>query len=153
MTTNLQLNFTAQGVDRYFDHYPTEKKQTRIALKVRLADDADLVDVIVDTGAPWSVISPQDFKPIADKAERLRRLDGWLFIRGKAYTGSLYRVPIHLEAIIGQSLEVKATVLVPSIPPEEEWVNPNFLGLQGFLDQIRWACDPFSNWFFFAPLF
>jgi len=153
MTTKLQLGFIAQGAERYFEHYPTEKKQARIAIKVRLADDPDLIDVIVDTGAPWSVISPQDFKPIADKAERLRRLDGRLVMRGKAYTGWLYHLPIHLQAMIGESLEVKATVLVPSIPPEEEWENPNFLGLQGFLNQIRWGSDPFSNWFFFAPLF
>jgi hypothetical protein len=52
----------------------------------------------------------------------------------------------------GDDLEIPATVFVPTIPPGETWLHPNFLGLTGLLDRIRFAVDPAENTFYFGPL-
>jgi hypothetical protein len=37
---------------------------------------------------------------------------------------------------------VEATVFVASLQPEDEWTEPNFIGLKGCLDRMRFAVDP-----------
>jgi len=50
----------------------------------------------------------------------------------------------------GQDLEIEATVFVPTLPPGETWRHPNFIGLSGFLERIRFAVDPEENAFYFG---
>lgn len=147
----LDLNTFARGAVHYLDHYLNDQKQVRIVLNVHFPGILTPVPAITDTGGAWSVISPGLFEKIANQAEPLRRIT--LNIRGSSYQGWLYRVTIRLEARIGESIDVDATVFVPDVPSGEWWHYPNFLGLQGFLDRFRWAVDPASNLFFFGYLF
>ena len=57
---------------------------------------------------------------------------------------------IGLEAERGESLDIEATVFVPILPPGETWLHPNFIGLDGFLNRIRFAIDPEENAFYFG---
>lgn len=50
----------------------------------------------------------------------------------------------------GLDLEVDATAFVPTLPSGERWPDPNFLGLSGFLERIRFAIDPAENAFYFG---
>lgn len=58
---------------------------------------------------------------------------------------------IGLEAEKGESLTVDATVFVPKLE-DQEWRHPNFIGLSGFLERIRFAIDPDNNYFYFGAL-
>jgi hypothetical protein len=49
-------------------------------------------------------------------------------------------------------LDIEATVFIPNLSVDEEWLYPNFIGLDGFLNRIRFAVDPASNLFFFGKL-
>ena len=114
-----------------------------------LANQREPIPFIVDTGAPWCVLNPLEFEKIADQAEPIEEVtDRPLNIRGNSYTGCLCRLSIWLPALLGESLEVDATVFVP----DEEWFYPNFIGLDGFLNRIRFAVDPKNNLFFFGAL-
>jgi len=46
---------------------------------------------------------------------------------------------------------VQATFFIPALLPGESWNFPNFLGLDGFLNRIRFAVDPAENIFYFGP--
>jgi len=140
-----------QGAMYYFDHYTTDDL-VRLVLNIYLANQQKPISAIVDTGAPWCVLKPALLEKIESRIEPIRPLDRPLYIRGTAYVGWLYHVPIRLEAIFGESLEVGATALIPELPPDEEWLYPNFIGLDGFLNRIRFAVDPASNLFFFGEL-
>ncbi|NDJ76943.1 MAG: hypothetical protein GYB65_11865 [Chloroflexi bacterium] len=61
-------------------------------------------------------------------------------------------MPISLEAEVGQSVTVEATVFVPRVNAGEPPLPLNFLGLIGFLDQIRFAVDPAHNQFYFGTI-
>ncbi len=147
----LGLDTFAQGAMRYFDHYSNEKT-VRIVLNVYLADHPEPISAIADTGAPWCVLNPFMFKKVAHLAESMYTLDSPLNIRGLNYTGWLYQLPMRLEALIGESLDIVGTAFVPDLPPGEEWLYPNFIGLDGFLNRIRFAVDPANNLFFFGEL-
>jgi hypothetical protein len=41
-------------------------------------------------------------------------------------------------------------LFVPEMEPDEVWSYPNFLGLSGFLDRIRFAVDASDNAFYFG---
>jgi len=119
-------------------------------LYVYLANQKISLPFIVDTGARWCVLDPVEFEKIADQAELIHATS--LIIRGESYTGLLYKLFISLPAVIGESLEVDATVFVPDLPVGEDWFHPNFIGLDDFLNRIRFAVDPASNLFFFGTL-
>lgn len=59
---------------------------------------------------------------------------------------------MRFEASIGEPQEVTATVFVPTLHPDDEWRHPNFIGLDGFLNRIRFAVDPATNLFYFGEL-
>jgi hypothetical protein len=148
------LDTFAQGAVKYDDHshHGSNDSLVRIVLPIYLADESEPLSAILDTGAPWCVLNPMEIQRIANKAVPLYAPDEPLLIRGIAYFGWLYRVPIRLEALIGQSLTVEATVFVPTLSPKKEWRYPNFIGLDGFLNRIRIALDPERNLFFFGEL-
>lgn len=140
----------ACGVVRYLDRYGDET-EPRLVIPVRY-NNRELSFAIVDTGAPWCIISPE----IADNLE-IDRTVGYrpsrpLSVRGFRYEGWLCRVPIRFEPSQGQSLDVETTAFIPSLPPGESWPLPNFIGLDGILFRIRFALDPAENLFYFGPL-
>jgi len=105
--------------------------------------------MIVDTGAPWSILDPElakawNFTSEADPAHVAS-----LNIRGETRRGRLIRANIILEATNGEDLSVETTFFVPLIDPDEVWNYPNFFGLSGFLDRFRFAVDASENAFYF----
>lgn len=148
---SLGLDSFAQGVMRYFDSYSNEKT-ARIVLNVYLANYPEPISVIADTAAPWCILNPFIFEKVAHYAESMYMLDLPLNIRGLNYTGQLYQLPMRLEALVGEPLDVVGTVFIPNLSSNEEWLYPNFIGLDGFLNRIRFAVDPANNLFFFGEL-
>lgn len=143
------LNIFAGGAAEYSDYYPEKAEEgPRIVLYVYLANQKMPTPFIIDTGSPWCVLDPAEFEKMADQADSI--YDTSLNIRGESYDGRLYRLFICLPAVIGESLEVDATVFVPELPAGDGWFHPNFIGLKGFLNRIRFAVDPESNLFFFG---
>ncbi|MBM4457122.1 MAG: hypothetical protein FJ011_05055 [Chloroflexi bacterium] len=74
----------------------------------------------------------------------------WLNVRGERFAGRLVRTNLTLLADDGEDLMVEATVFVPILRPEQTWVYPNFLGLDGLLSRIRFAVDPAENVLYFG---
>ncbi len=110
------------------------------------------IPAIVDTGAPWCVLDPDIAEFVIDTALAVHVSERRLLVRGVLYPGKLFRIPFQLNATEGQSLEIEATVFVPTLQPGEQWFLPNFLGLDGFLNRIRFAVDPGENLFYFGPV-
>lgn len=65
--------------------------------------------------------------------------------------GFIVRLNIKLKAEYGADLDVDSTVFVPEV--EEYWGNfPSFIGLNGFLERIRFAIDPNTDTFYFGQI-
>lgn len=142
----------ATGVATYEDFYPGDKENARIVLSVSIAGRIS-TEAIVDTGAPYCILAPQLVKQAGISPDSGYAPTGPLKIRGIFYRGTLHRMSIVLRnEQEGGDLEVPATVFVPTIPQGEPWLHPNFLGLTGLLERIRFAVDPAENAFYFGPL-
>jgi hypothetical protein len=63
----------------------------------------------------------------------------------------LVQVQIELQAHVGQNLAVPATVFIPELEPGQDWNLPNFIGLTGLLERVRFAVDAPENGFYFGP--
>lgn len=129
----------ASGVTRYQDHYPTTPNRSCICVTLDLGHGL-LLPAIVDTGAPWCMFDPEyidalDALPISDQVLHLSTRIGTL-------RGTLHRVELTLHADQGQSLIVETTVFKPLLADGERWSFPNFIGMQNFLDRLRFAVDP-----------
>jgi len=146
----LGLSTFACGGVKYFDTY-ADSPDPRLVLPIRLGTWPSLISAVVDTGAPWCVFDPVLVGNLGSDIEHLQPIRK-LNIRGIAYSGWLYRLPVRLEAMLGQWLEVEATAFIPELSAGQVWPFPNFIGLEGFLSRIRFAMDPSTNFFFFGPL-
>ncbi|MEM7531741.1 MAG: hypothetical protein AAF639_06180 [Chloroflexota bacterium] len=153
MSTHLPLGLDifVQGAVEYLDHYEDDKT-ARIVINIYLADDLKPTSFIVDTGAPWCILDPILFEEVAHYAEPLEMHVMPMSIRGITYQGTLYRLPIRIPAVLGETQEVVATVFIPTLRTGDQWRFPNFIGLDGFLNRIRFAVDPASNLFYFGEL-
>lgn len=141
----------AQGVLTYSDHFGNDP-QTRLVVPI-IVDGQIATAAILDTGAPWCILNPEE----ANALQNFEFFD-WLGeiklrVRGLSYTGQLCRLPVTLVAEIGTNLTIEATFFIPSLKPNEEWLHPNFLGLDSFLHRIRFAVDPQLNHFYFGADF
>jgi hypothetical protein len=139
------------GVLSYQDTYPGQAETSRLVLPLILTGQIT-IQAVLDTGAPWCVLDPEVAEMVitpdlATYAPRER-----LLIRGTRYDGQLCRIRFNLIAEVGNSLEIDATVFVPILRSEESWSHPNFIGLDGFLNRIRFAIDPDENAFYFGPI-
>jgi len=106
---------------------------------------------IVDTGGVYLVCDPQLAEGMNfDPSERLYAVK--LNIRGRVLRGDVYRVSLTLKAEDGHGSEIEATAFVPRLGPGQIWPWPSFMGLQGCLERLRFAIDPGTNTFYFAPL-
>ncbi len=143
----------AIGSTHYDDHYHPDEQQNRIVLTIEpVTNKYSPTKMIVDTGAPWCILDPYlaeawDVTSNSDRAPLTS-----LTIRGETRTGRLLRASILLQATNGEDLTVEATFFIPFIDPDEEWTYPNFLGLSGFLDRIRFAVDASENAFYFGSV-
>jgi len=139
----------AVGMTYYEDYYPGQEQAVRVVLPVTLAGRLT-VYAIVDTGSPWCILEP-DLVALLGTAVQASYTPGEkLMIRGTLYAGRLLRMGISLRAETGTALEVDATVFVPTLTPGDTWPHPNFIGLDGFLNRIRFAIDPTENAFYFG---
>ena len=141
----------ATGVTHYKDNYPGDEKSARIVLPITIEGHVT-VSAIVDTGAPWCVLAPEIIELLRPMVHARYESEDTLMVRGMSYEGQLLRLRVGLEAQSGNSLEIESTVFVPTLPAEQEWPYPNFLGLDGFLNRIRLAIDPAENAFYFGPI-
>lgn len=133
----------------YRDHYPGDSEQTpRIVLSVRVA--AMPIYAIVDTGAPWCVLDPDLMHPLiaCGQAEMLYNVD--YIVRGHKYHGQLVRVAIDFEGEHGFYMRMESTAFVATLDENPPWYHPNFIGLSGCLDRMRFAIDPDENGFYFG---
>ena len=135
----------AQGVTQYDEIVPG-RAGSRIVLWVSLADGT-LHPFVLDTGCPWSILHPAIARLLGNQLDRVERLPGALRVLDGSYRGWLCRTPVVIMASSGDSLEVCPTLFVPD---ESEWSHPNYLGMQTFLDYIRFAVDPAEKTFYFA---
>lgn len=139
----------ATGAAHYEDFYSNEEHAARIVLTVTVARQTT-VQAIVDTGATWCIFAPD---MVQDSAPVNHALGVTLLVRGISYTGKLVRMKIGLRAERGgDDLDVDATVFVPKLPPGAAWPHPNFIGLDGFLNRVRFAVDPSDGIFYFGPV-
>jgi hypothetical protein len=114
----LDLGTFARGAVEYFDHYSGDL-HPRIVVPIQLGNSLLPTFAVVDTGAPWCVLEPKLIKKLSFDVEKLQRVRNPLNIRGIAYSGWLYRIPMSLEASLGERLEIEATVFVPDLLPQE----------------------------------
>jgi hypothetical protein len=101
---------------------------------------------MVDTAAPWCIFEPKIGKLIRESFDRVSA-DVSLSTRLGTFIGSLYRGPLWVPALEGESLDVEATVFV-----SPDWQGPSFIGYQGLLERIRFAVDPETNLFYFGRI-
>jgi len=139
----------AVGSTIYEDYYQGDDRQNRIVLTITPERKKDSpAKMIMDTGAPWCILDPElaeTWDLTSDYAEITK-----LNIRGEVRLGRLLRTNIILRATRGENLKVEATFFVPFMDTDEAWNYPNFLGLNGFLDRIRFAVDATENAFYFG---
>lgn len=147
----LNGNF-ASAFTRYMDHYPGQESHARIVVPIRLENMRHPVLAVVDTGSPWCVLDPEIARQVgvSGQAEYISKEP--IEIRGYKFQGKLVRMGISLEVEEGKNLEIDATVFVPTLLAGEQWRHPNFIGLTGFLERIRFAIDPEENVFYFGPV-
>lgn len=141
----------AQGVVRYSDVDPSQQ-QRRMIVPVTFGDTVTTF-AIIDTGSPWCVLGPDDAKGLTVGYRIEEEGPQTLWLRGGyKCTGWLYRIPVSLEAEEGTGITIEALVFIPKLDASQEWFVPNFLGLDGFLERIRFAVDPEHNLFYFGAL-
>ena len=140
----------AIGVTRYSDHLPGRAFPAQIVLPINLAG-LITIQAVVDTGSTWCVLNPELIGLLGDAVEDTYAPAELLTVRGEHYTGRLVRLPMGLQAEIGDDVEVEATAFVPTLSPDEIWHFPDFIGLVGFLQRIRIAIDPSENVLYFGP--
>ena len=138
----------AVGAVHYEDRYPGHAEHARIVVEVSLAGRLN-TQAVVDTGSPWCIIDPEMAGALGGVIEDTGHEER-LTIRGDAWPGRLGRLQIGLRAEYGDDLWVDATVFTPSDGALERWPYPNFIGLAGFLERVRFAVDPYENLFYFG---
>jgi hypothetical protein len=140
----------AVGSARFEDRYPGDERNARIVLTATL-EGGPSMPMIVDTGTPWCILNPELADAWGITFQETYRPSEQLNIRGIPYTGRLVRAAIVLKATSGEDLALEATIFIPDLALGETWNLPNFLGLDGLLNRIRFAVDPPENTFYFGP--
>ncbi len=143
-------NFAA-GVTYYKDHYPNDEEPSpRMVLELFVVNRT--APFIVDTGAPWCVLDPAIAKSLIDSGYADHMFDARYYVRGYWYAGKIFRINMHLVDYHNpeKHTSIEATVFVPMLDADEEWLHPNFIGLDGFLNRMRFAVDPEENAFYFG---
>ena len=134
------------GRSKFLDSNPeTWEPTAKVYVKVRISGLSRVLFAQIDTGAAWSVLSPE----LAQEAGVSVR-DGRpasLNTRLGKLQGHIVRIPFSLLADEGESLETTGAFFIsPAWLPRQV-----FLGYSGLLDSIRFALDPQVNDFYFGP--
>jgi hypothetical protein len=147
-TLPLGPNQFVQGVIEYSDYDPSQG-HSRIIIPVTF-NDLITTPAIVDTGTPWCVLRPEYAESLNIGALELLETPR-LGIRGISYPGKLFRMGVSLEAARGHGITISAKVFVPDLDDYLDF-PPTFVGLEGFLEMIRFAVDPSRRLFYFGSL-
>jgi hypothetical protein len=135
----------ATGRARFLDEDANALEGTaKIFVKIEPLNLGFAVLAQLDTGSAWSILKPE----IAE-AMQLMNEEGEpkrLSTRFGSIDGQLKRTNITILADDGNSVELEATVFIPT-----EWTGENFLGYGGLLERVRFAVDPQENFFYFGP--
>ena len=131
--------FACGELSCFLRHAFAGDRLTRLFLHVQIGDTR--TPAVLDTGGGFLVLDPQLAASIGlDEREALGHEK--IHVRGLAWHGALYRVPLTLLAEQGDPLTFEATAFVPELEHGETWPLPSYLGWQGCLDRIRFAVDP-----------
>jgi len=103
---------------------------------------------ILDTGSPWCILSKEQVEALNRNYKNESLETKYLHIRGEKTKGVLIRLPITICAEEGNDITIEGTVFVP----QDEREIPTFIGLDGFLNRIKFAIDPQINYFYFGPI-
>jgi hypothetical protein len=132
-------------VSRYADRDDkTPTSGPRIFLEVQPGRLEGTMLAMVDTAAPWCIFEPRIGKLIRESFDRVSE-DVSLSTRLGTFIGRLYRGPLLVPVLEGESLDVEMTVFV-----SPDWQGPSFIGYEGLLQRIRFAVDPETNLFYFG---
>lgn len=126
------------------DNSSSESGNARIFIPVRLSseDNLPVVEMILDTGAPWNLISPQlaqiySLDTIPGEPQKLHTRFGWL-------SGKLIRHQMWLIATSGNDIEITGAMFIPDENGCSEDI-PSFLGYQGCFIHLKTIIDPMEN--------
>ena len=136
----------------YKDHYPGNNQDNRIVIPVNIAGKIT-TEMMVDTGGHWCVVHPEIIDELSSEIFDAYFPEEKLRIRSDSYNGKIVKLPLILPAVEGESIEVIASVFSPILPKGIEWGLPNFIGVTGFLDKIRFAVDPEIYAFYFGTTY
>jgi len=145
-------NGFAVGSTIYEDHYPGYGSQNHIVITLTPSQDESLsIRAIVDTGAKWCIIDPviaedweKHFFNIYDPHEIVK-------IRGNEFKGIIAHANIALNAASsGNDLVLTARFFIPHLESHQIYAMPNFIGLDGMLNYMRFAIDPSENVIYFG---
>ena len=95
--------------------------------------------------SPWCILNPDMVAILGDLVEETYVPTESLVIRRIYYQGRFARVVIRLLVEAGTDLDVEATALVPILSVGAAWDVLDFIGLEGFLQVVRFAVDPREN--------
>ena len=139
----------AVGALRYLDQVPGRERENRIVLEVHFGSLPSSFAVL-DTGSPYCILSPNEANLLGIDYRTKATEQPLLNIRGYKVPGWMVRLPIRLEPDQGDEIEIDASVFIPNLSGNVVWAFPNFLGLTGFLERIRFAVDPANNLFYYG---
>ena len=140
----------ASGVTFYEDSFPGDSEDN-VRIVVYAVVAGILTPFIVDTGAPWCVLDPRLAQLLIEDGQTDHIDDIKYRVRTALYSGALIRLALALQdESTGDHTTIEATFFVPSLQPEDEWREPNFIGLKGCLERVRCAIDPEENAFYFG---
>lgn len=155
----------AQDVATYEDEWPLSGGKRAIVLPVRLPDGTQYVGFL-DTGAPFSILQPELAEQCGDAIEKIEYiaprdsirdrhdqrddLIQGMQIRGITYQGWLCRMTLGLISDRNWYWPWDITVFVPN--EGNPYMPQVMLGMNSFLDAIRWAIDPEDRAFYFGSL-
>jgi hypothetical protein len=135
----------ATGRASFFDQDANALEGTaKIFVKIEPSNLGFPVLAQLDTGSAWSILKPEiaEAMQLTNEEGQPERLN----TRFGNIDGQLKRTNITILADDGSSVELEATVFIPT-----EWTGGNFLGYAGLLERIRFAVDPQENFFYFGP--
>lgn len=130
----------------YLDRFGGQT-ESRIYIAVRF-DTLPKTFAIVDTAAPWCIINEEQAEELNPNYKDEALEERCLTIRGEKANGVLIRLPITIYADDGEDITIEGTVFIP----RDDREIPNFVGLDGFLNRIKFAVDPQERHFFFGPI-
>ncbi len=132
-------------------HRPATEQETTPRIFIQVNFEGIETIAFVDTGAPFVICQPEIAAALDVNPQNGERIENFN-IRGHSLNGSLQRMTVTIVADEGADLPVDATVFIPDLYPYQEAFLPSILGLNTFLERIRFAVDPDEERFYFGGI-